>query len=76
MRRTGRRAKKDESDFGWLLGAISASVLAFAVGMFFYDAFSFIQVTFLFYILLALGAALLTLPPSAREACAARDLAA
>jgi hypothetical protein len=66
VRRTGRRAKNEESDFGWLLGAISASVLAFAVGMFFYDTFSFIQVTFLFYILMALGAALLTLPSPAR----------
>jgi O-antigen ligase len=62
VRRTGKSAKKDESDYGWLLAAISASVLAFAVGMFFYDAFSFIQVTFLVYILMALGAALMSMP--------------
>lgn len=66
VRRTGKRAKEDVSDYGWLLAAISGSVLAFAVGMYFYDAFSFIQVTFLFYILMALGAALLALPERAR----------
>ena len=67
IRRTGRHAKRDLSDYGWLLGAICASVLAFAVGMVFYDAFSFIQVTFLFYILLGLGAALLKLPEGQRS---------
>lgn len=67
VRRTGKRAKKDPSDYGWLLAAISGSVLAFAVGMYFYDAFSFIQVTFLFYMLMALGAALLALPEHARS---------
>lgn len=66
VRRTGRRARKDMSDYGWLLAAISASVLAFAVGMFFYDAFSFIQVTFLMYILMALGAALMAMPEHRR----------
>lgn len=67
VRRTGKRAKEDISDYGWLLAAISASVLAFAVGMFFYDAFSFIQVTFLMYILTALGAALMSMPERHRS---------
>jgi polysaccharide biosynthesis protein PslJ len=67
VRRTGKRAKNDHSDYGWLLAAISGSVLAFGVGMYFYDAFSFIQVTFLFYILMALGAALLAMPPKHRS---------
>jgi hypothetical protein len=62
VRRTGARAKEDFSDYGWLLAAITASVLSFAVGMFFYDAFSFIQVTFLMYILMGLGAALMAMP--------------
>nr|MDP9490579.1 O-antigen ligase family protein [Actinomycetota bacterium] len=66
VRRTGKHARKDMSDYGWLLAAISASVLAFAVGMFFYDAFSFIQVTFLMYILMALGAALMAMPEHRR----------
>jgi polysaccharide biosynthesis protein PslJ len=67
VRRTGKRAKKDTSDYGWLLAAISGSVLAFAVGSYFYDAFSFIQVTFLFYVLMGLGAALLAMPEHARS---------
>jgi polysaccharide biosynthesis protein PslJ len=71
VRRTGMRAKDDMSDYGWLLAAISASVLAFAVGMFFYDAFSFIQVTFLMYILAALGAALMSMPEHHRSRAAA-----
>lgn len=57
MRRFGRAAKEDASSRGWLLTGITASVLAYGVGMFFFDAFAFVQVTFLFFILLALGAA-------------------
>jgi polysaccharide biosynthesis protein PslJ len=60
--RFGRRlapdAKHDPGERGWLLTAITASVMSFAVGMFFYDAFAFVQVTFLLYILLGLGVAL------------------
>jgi polysaccharide biosynthesis protein PslJ len=55
IRRAGREAKHDLTDRGWCLAAIVVSVAAFAVGMLFYDAFSFIQVTFVFFILLALG---------------------
>ena len=61
-RRIAPRAKADPGERGWLLTAIAAGVLAFGVGQFFYDAFAFIQVTFLFYILLALGAVLLMTP--------------
>jgi O-Antigen ligase len=43
----------------WLFAALAASVLSFAVGMLTFDAFSFIQVTFIFWILLGLSAALL-----------------
>ena len=56
---SGKEAKEDDSDRGWLLVAIAASVAAFAVGMFTYDAFSFIQVTFLMFIFVGLGAALI-----------------
>ena len=58
VRRLGKEAKEDDSDRGWLLVAIAASVAAFAVGMFTFDAFAFIQVTFLMFILVGLGAAL------------------
>jgi hypothetical protein len=66
-RRVGPRAKEDDGEEGWLLTALTASVLAFAVGMFFYDAFAFIQVTLLFYILTALGMAQLALPKRTRQ---------
>jgi O-antigen ligase len=57
IRRFGRRAKQDPSDEGWLLVAVTASLAGFAIGMFTYDAFTFIQVTFLLFIILGLGAA-------------------
>jgi hypothetical protein len=55
IRRMGREAKRDYGDRGWLLAAITSSVAAFSFGMAYYDAFSFIQVTFVLYILLAFG---------------------
>jgi O-antigen ligase len=59
IRRAGREAKRDLSERGWLLAGFTASVTAYAVGMILFDAFSFIQVTFLLFIMLALGATLL-----------------
>jgi polysaccharide biosynthesis protein PslJ len=53
----GRPSKGDDSPEGWLLTAVSASVLAFAVGMLTFDSFGFSQITFLLFILLGLGAA-------------------
>ena len=44
------------------MAALAASVIAFGVGMLTFDAFAFIQVTFLFFMLLALGAAALRTP--------------
>ncbi len=58
VRRLGKEAKEDDSERGWLLVSIAASVAAFAVGMFTFDAFSFIQVTFLMFVLVGLGASL------------------
>jgi O-antigen ligase len=66
-RRVAPRAKEDDGEMGWLLSAVTASVLAFAWGMFFYDAFAFIQATLLFYILAGLGMAALALPETARR---------
>jgi O-antigen ligase len=57
--RSGRAAKRDDSERGWLLAAFTASIASFAVGMAFFDAFSFIQLTVLMIILLALGSVLL-----------------
>jgi polysaccharide biosynthesis protein PslJ len=64
IRRFGREAKQDESERGWLLASITAAIAAYAVGMVTYDAFAFIQVTFLMFILVALGAALLAERPT------------
>jgi hypothetical protein len=66
--RFGRAAKRDLGDRGWLLAAVASSVAAFAVGMFTYDAFSFIQVTFMMFVLVALGAAVFRLEPEPEHA--------
>jgi polysaccharide biosynthesis protein PslJ len=70
--RTAAEARADRSSRGLLLTASTAAVTAFAVGMFTYDAFSFIQVTFVFFILLALtvSALLVALPDGAAVALA------
>jgi hypothetical protein len=62
IRRAGAEARRDLSPRGWLLASITASVTAYAVGMFTYDSFSFIQVTFLLFVLLGLGCATLDRP--------------
>ncbi len=55
------RASREPShlDDDWLFAALAASVTSFAVGMFTYDAFSYPQVTLIFWFLLGLSAALL-----------------
>jgi O-antigen ligase len=65
VRRFGSRAKEDASPRGWLLVCVVASTIAFAVSMFTYDAFAFIQVTFLLYIMLAFGCVLVRAPEAA-----------
>jgi hypothetical protein len=55
IRRAGRAAKEDDSARGWLFAGLAASVAAYATGMWTYDAFSFIQVTFLLFFILGLG---------------------
>jgi polysaccharide biosynthesis protein PslJ len=57
IRRFGRAAKRDSSMRGWLLVATAASVAAYAVGMFTFDALGFSQVTFVLFIILGLGVA-------------------
>ena len=60
----GRESSGDGDD--WLFFGLAASILSFAIGMLTFDAFSFTQVYFIFWIVLGLSAALL----------AARQLAA
>ena len=56
------RGSKTDDDRGWILAALTASAGAFGVSMLFYDAFSFIQATLLFIIILAIGCVLLRGP--------------
>ena len=62
IRDVGRRARHERSVEGWLLVALVASVAAFGVGMFTYDAFAFTQVTFVFFVILALASVLVLAP--------------
>jgi O-antigen ligase len=59
LKRVNAEARRDQSDRGWLLTALSASVLAYALAMLTYDAWSFIQVTWLLFILLGIGSVVL-----------------
>jgi O-antigen ligase len=64
VRRCAAEAKRDDSERGWLLTAIAAGVAALGVGMVTFDAFAFIQVTFLLFILVGLASALLAERPT------------
>jgi O-antigen ligase len=55
LRRLTRLARTDTSPAGWLGAALTASFAAFAVGMFTFDALGFVQVAFLFFILLGVA---------------------
>ncbi len=57
LRRMLGAARRSEGTDFWLFSGFAAAVASFAVAMFLYDAFAFIQVTFVLFILLALGAA-------------------
>jgi hypothetical protein len=71
VRRFGAAARRLPRERGNLFAAAAAATSAYGVAMFTYDSFSFIQVTLVFYMLLALGCrALLEDPPA--EADAAR----
>jgi O-antigen ligase len=56
VRRLGRSARGDPSREGWLRVGLAAGILSFAVGMATYDAFTFVQVTFVLYLLVAIAA--------------------
>jgi hypothetical protein len=66
-----RRARESTSDGDeWLYFGLAASILSFAIGMFTFDAFTYTQVYFIFWILLGLSAASLSTVPA--QATAAR----
>jgi hypothetical protein len=68
IRRLHRAAREEAPPRQWLMAALLASITAYVVGMLTYDAFGFIQVTFVLYILLAFACVLLS--PSSRTAFA------
>ena len=61
-RRLARRAREEVGPDGWLAAAFAASIVAFGVGMFTFDALAFTQVTFVFWIIVSLSASLLLAP--------------
>jgi O-antigen ligase/polysaccharide polymerase Wzy-like membrane protein len=61
VRRLGREARRDRSTRGWLAVGLAASISAYAAGMLTYDAFAFIQVTFILFFVLGFGAAMIQL---------------
>jgi O-antigen ligase len=73
VRRFGREAKRDLSERGWLLGSFAAGIAAYAIGMLTYDAFAFIQVTFLMFIFLGIGSALMAAQPTPLAVRAERE---
>jgi hypothetical protein len=70
LRRTAAVARADDTPKGLLLAASTASVAAYGVGMLTFDAFSFIQVTLVFFILLALSACVMLAPALGEPALA------
>lgn len=56
IRRLGQRARSDLGADSWLATCLAASLAAFAVGMFTFDAFAFIQVTFFAFVVLGFAA--------------------
>jgi polysaccharide biosynthesis protein PslJ len=54
-RRLGRAARRARGPDSWLLTGLCASLIAFAVGMFTFDAFAFVQVTFFSFVFLGFG---------------------
>ena len=61
IRRAGAAARSTASATGDLAAALGASVAAYAVGMFTFDAFSFIQVTLFMFFLMGLACVALRL---------------
>jgi hypothetical protein len=64
-RRLGRAARTRAGPEGWLATGLAASIIGFAVAMFTFDGFAFIQATFVFWTLISLSGSLLLLPDEA-----------
>jgi O-Antigen ligase len=66
VRMLARMSREDPGPGGWLPAALAASVAGFGIGMLTFDAFSFIQVTFLFFLVLGLIGVLHNAPSATR----------
>jgi hypothetical protein len=51
-----KRVARSEDEHAWLAASLAAALIAYAVGMLTYDAFAFVQVTFLAFVLLGFTA--------------------
>lgn len=58
-RRLGRAARRRAGPDGWLAAGLAASIVGFGVALFTFDGFTFIQATFIFWILISLSGSLL-----------------
>ena len=67
VRKLGYEARRDHTALGWLFTGLAAAISAYAVSMFFYDAFSFIQEVFILFILLGIGSAATAWSPQKRS---------
>jgi hypothetical protein len=80
IRRLAPLARGDDSPRGWFIVGCIGSVAGFASSMLFYDAFSFIQVTFMLFIVMGLGISASLAPEPAlarsRQRAAARERSA
>ncbi len=59
IRRLCRASRESDDGDDWLFAGLAASITGFGVGMLTFDAFGFTQITFVFWILLGLSAAML-----------------
>jgi hypothetical protein len=67
IRRLGRMAKRDTSENSWLMAGMAASLASYAIGMLTFDAFNFVQVTMLMFLVAALGVAVMRPQPTEPE---------
>jgi hypothetical protein len=72
VRMLGGIARKEPGPDGWLATALAAGIASFGIGMFTFDAFSFIQVTFLFFLFLGLTGVLNEAQSSGRSTAPVR----
>jgi hypothetical protein len=70
IKRFGGAAKGDRSERGWLYVGLAAAVTGYAISMATYDAFAFIQVSFLLFLMLGFGVVVTRAAPRAGEAAA------